>query len=160
MYYFWTQFCIQFQFLKKLKHIIFTELHCVKSVQIRSYFWSVFSCIQSEYRKILTRNNSVFGHFSRNVWVKNSSTSNFIQQQQQPQKPQKISLKHASQVAEEFSLPKKDLLPPNRQQIWPKDNCQYQFGVGKFRLFVFILLNTKNDNYPKNDSRYFSFQIN
>ena len=40
-------------------------LHCVKSVQIRSYFWSVFSCIQSEYRKIRTRNNSVFGHFSR-----------------------------------------------------------------------------------------------
>ena len=37
--------------------------HCVKSVQIRSYFWSVFSRIQ--YRKIRTRNNSVFGHFSR-----------------------------------------------------------------------------------------------
>ena len=45
----------------------------VKSVQIRSYFWSVFSCIsteygyllriQSEYRKIRTRNNSVFWHF-------------------------------------------------------------------------------------------------
>ena len=41
--------------------------HCVNSVQIRSYFWSVFSCIQSEYRKIRTRNNSVFGHFSRSV---------------------------------------------------------------------------------------------
>ena len=50
----------------------------MKSVQIRSYFWSVFSCIrteygdlrlnlriQYEYRKIRTRNNSVFGHFSR-----------------------------------------------------------------------------------------------
>ena len=23
--------------------------HCVKSVQIRSFFWSVFSCIQTEY---------------------------------------------------------------------------------------------------------------
>ena len=33
--------------------------------KIRSYFWSVFPCIQSEYRKILTRNNSVFGHFLR-----------------------------------------------------------------------------------------------
>ena len=32
--------------------------HYVKSVQIRSYFWS-------EYRKIRTRNNSLFGHFSR-----------------------------------------------------------------------------------------------
>ena len=38
--------------------------HCVKSVQIQSYFWSVFSCIRTEYRKIRTRNNSVFGHFS------------------------------------------------------------------------------------------------
>ena len=28
-------------------------------------FWSVFSCIRTEYRKIRTRNNSVFGHFSR-----------------------------------------------------------------------------------------------
>ena len=27
-------------------------------------FWAVFSCIQSEYRKIRTRKNSVFGHFS------------------------------------------------------------------------------------------------
>ena len=32
-------------------------LHCVKSVQIRSYFWSIFSCIRTEYRKIRTRNN-------------------------------------------------------------------------------------------------------
>ena len=40
---------------------------CVKSVQIRSYFWSVFSCIQSEYRKIRTRNNSAFRHFSCKV---------------------------------------------------------------------------------------------
>ena len=36
-------------------------LHCVKSVQIRSFFWSRFSCIQSEYRKIRTTKNSVFG---------------------------------------------------------------------------------------------------
>ena len=54
-------------------------MHCLKSAQIRSYFWSVFSCIrteygeilrilptQSEYRKKRTRNKSVFGHFSRN----------------------------------------------------------------------------------------------
>ena len=45
--------------------------HCVKSVQIQSYFWSVFSCIQTvnlhiqyKFRKIRTRNNSIFGHFS------------------------------------------------------------------------------------------------
>ena len=44
-----------------------SRLTCEKSVQIRSYFWSVFSCIRTEYRKMRTRNNSVFGHFSRNV---------------------------------------------------------------------------------------------
>ena len=27
--------------------------HCVKSVQIRSYFWSVFSCIRIEYGDLL-----------------------------------------------------------------------------------------------------------
>ena len=37
---------------------------CVKSVQIRNYFWSVF---QSESRKKRTRNSSVFGRFSRSV---------------------------------------------------------------------------------------------
>ena len=37
----------------------------VKSVQIPSFFWSVFSCIHSEDRKIRNRKNSVFGHFSR-----------------------------------------------------------------------------------------------
>ena len=42
---------------------------CVKSIQIRSYFWSVPSCIQSEYRKILIRNNSVFGRFSRSAMM-------------------------------------------------------------------------------------------
>ena len=41
--------------------------HCVKRVQIRSYFCPVFSCIQSKYRKIRTRNKSVIGHFSLSV---------------------------------------------------------------------------------------------
>ena len=38
---------------------------CVKSVQILSFFWSIFSCFRTEYRKIRTRNNFIFGHFSR-----------------------------------------------------------------------------------------------
>ena len=49
--------------------------HCVKSIQMRSYFWSeyrkirtrnnsVYLPIQSDNRKIRTRNNSIFGHFS------------------------------------------------------------------------------------------------
>ena len=29
------------------------SVHCVKSVQIRSFFWSVFSCIWTEYGEIL-----------------------------------------------------------------------------------------------------------
>ena len=37
--------------------------HHVKSVKIRSFFWSVFSRIQSKYEKIRTRKNLVFGHF-------------------------------------------------------------------------------------------------
>ena len=43
------------------------KLHCVKSVQIRSIFWSVFSRIRTEYGKIRTRKYSVFGHFSRSA---------------------------------------------------------------------------------------------
>ena len=35
-----------------------------ESVQIRSFFWPVFSRIQSECGKIRTRKTSVFGHFS------------------------------------------------------------------------------------------------
>ena len=38
-----------------LKFLVYQKentAHCVKSVQIRSFFWSAFSCIQSEYRKI------------------------------------------------------------------------------------------------------------
>ena len=34
--------------------------HCVKSAQIRSFFWSVFSRIRTEYGKLRTRKNSVF----------------------------------------------------------------------------------------------------
>ena len=34
---------------KRCTYFHFNYLHCVKSVQIRSYFWSVFSCIRIEY---------------------------------------------------------------------------------------------------------------
>ena len=49
---------------------MFSELSCVKSVQITSFFWIVFSSIQSEYRKIWTRKNSVFGNFLRSGYRK------------------------------------------------------------------------------------------
>ena len=47
------------------------DTYCVKNVQIQSFFWSVFSRIPSEYRKIWTRKNSVFRHFwhsERDQW--------------------------------------------------------------------------------------------
>ena len=45
-----------------------SSAHCVKSVQLRSVFWSLFSRIQSKYGKIRTRKNSVFRHFSHSGW--------------------------------------------------------------------------------------------
>ena len=47
-----------------------SELHCLKSVYIRSFFWSVFSRIRS-------RKNSVFGYFSA-VLAKKTLLANFI----------------------------------------------------------------------------------
>ena len=43
----------QFQSLRKRIQIRFT--HCVKSVQMRSFFWSVFSRIRTEYRDLLCK---------------------------------------------------------------------------------------------------------
>ena len=65
-----TEFRISSIFLKKLPQIdnCINVNHCVKSLQIRSYFWSLFSCIRTECRKIRTRNNSVFGQFSRSEY--------------------------------------------------------------------------------------------
>ena len=58
-------------------HNIFEEWHCVKSVPMRSFFWSVFSRIRTEYGEILVfspnvgkyepEKKSVFGHFSHSV---------------------------------------------------------------------------------------------
>ena len=55
-------------FLKKLGYFLtysIFSVYCIKSAQSRSFFWPVFSCIQSEYRKIRTRKSFVFGQFSR-----------------------------------------------------------------------------------------------
>ena len=40
----------------------------MKSVQIRRFFWSLFSCIQSKYRKLRSSKNSVYENFSSSVW--------------------------------------------------------------------------------------------
>ena len=55
--------CIMVCFQKRQNEFA-KDTHSVKIVHIRGFFWSVFSYIQSEYRKIQPRKNSVFGHFS------------------------------------------------------------------------------------------------
>ena len=42
------------------------------------FFWSVFSCIRTEYRKIRIRKYSVFWHFSRNEWFINFQSVSYI----------------------------------------------------------------------------------
>ena len=53
-------YCILRSSLWKLifQYVVRRKRHCMKTVQIWSFFWSVFFCIR-------TRKNSVFGHFSR-----------------------------------------------------------------------------------------------
>ena len=75
-----TKVYLAFSMIFKPSLTILHNCHCVKSVQIRSNVWSVFSRIrieygryfvslhiQSECGKIRTRNYSVFEHFSRSV---------------------------------------------------------------------------------------------
>ena len=58
------QYCTRHKIFQKYSPSISSIQHCVKCVQIRSFFWSVFPRIRTEYGKIRTRKNSVFGHFS------------------------------------------------------------------------------------------------
>ena len=41
------------------------NIHCLKSFQIRSFFWFVFYCSQSECRKIRTRKNYIWKLFTQ-----------------------------------------------------------------------------------------------
>ena len=51
----WIIFCqYHWNITKRLLRLTFGH-HRAKSVKIRSLFWSVFSCIWAEYRKIRTR---------------------------------------------------------------------------------------------------------
>ena len=61
--------CSFFSFTISRDTLIFID-HSMKSVQMRSFLWSVYSCIQSEYRKIRNRKiSAVFAHFSRSGHV-------------------------------------------------------------------------------------------
>ena len=48
-------------------HSKFRSLKTAWKVYKYEFFWSLFLCIRTKYRKIRTRKNSVFGHFSRSV---------------------------------------------------------------------------------------------
>ena len=74
------------------------DRYCLKIVQLRSFFWSVFSCIQIEYGDLRStfphsvriqentdQKNSIFGHFSRSevfailiIIPVNSSNSSYL----------------------------------------------------------------------------------
>ena len=56
-------------FFKNLDSQIFINSHCLKSVQIGSFFSFVFSYIRTEYRKMKTSKNSVSAHFWCSVVV-------------------------------------------------------------------------------------------
>ena len=43
----------------------FIIIHCVKSVQIRSFFWSVFSFIQTEYGDVDQKNLRIWTLFTQ-----------------------------------------------------------------------------------------------
>ena len=62
---------------KVKRNVIISNKHgqYVKCVQIRSCFWSVFSYIWTEYRKIRTKNNSAFGLSTQ--WVRMSSLMSY-----------------------------------------------------------------------------------
>ena len=51
-----------FKYWKVLVHLNL-QLHCLKSVQTRSFFWSAFSFIHTEYWKLQTRKSFIFGFF-------------------------------------------------------------------------------------------------
>ena len=59
----WTKNSNYYSLAIQLLKTISPRCLWVKSVQKWIFFWSVCSCIWTEYRKIRTGRNSVFGHF-------------------------------------------------------------------------------------------------
>ena len=56
--------CIHFRWLVRKQETISTKDFAFLIITLWSFFWSLFSRIWTEYGKIRTRNNSVFGRFS------------------------------------------------------------------------------------------------
>ena len=55
-----TNYCINYVNMIHLDHEFSRRIHCVKSVQIRSFFWSLFFCIRTEYGEISERENTEY----------------------------------------------------------------------------------------------------
>ena len=47
-----------FRLYVKVNSFMLLNYHCVKSVQLQSFFWSVFSGIRTEYRDLLRKSSS------------------------------------------------------------------------------------------------------
>ena len=67
--------CVFFAFYTSLLILMFP--HCVKSVQIRSFFWSIFSRIRTEYGEIRNISPYVFGHISHSAYRPKEHSSVF-----------------------------------------------------------------------------------
>ena len=51
----WLMILLSLETWSILRIVKSCELHCVKSVQIRSFFWSAFSCFWTEYGYLLRK---------------------------------------------------------------------------------------------------------
>ena len=89
-YYLCIRICLTLQ-RHNNRQLIYTAWKVSKRGVISSQHFPVFGlnteiyglnlCIQSEYRKIWTRNNSVFGHFSRSVRCSTGPQNLFLPQE-------------------------------------------------------------------------------
>ena len=115
--------------------------HCSKSVQIRSFFRSVFFCVWPECRKIPTRKNSVFGNFlssERVSLVAGITKSNFANLKPDSHLPKKIvlfaSMKAIFKMMKndfyfESSFHSQDILILNSQDIYGVRTANKQLAV-------------------------------
>ena len=91
-----------------------------ESVQIRSFFRSVFSHIQSKYGKIRIRKNSIFGHFSRS-----DVSHNFIQRNYLFSAMHRIYTTHRKIRFDEAAEQNKIWLLGNGRRDWPKYKAKH-----------------------------------
>ena len=110
-------------------------IHSMKSVQIRHFFWSVFFRIPTEYVKIQTRKNSVFGHFSHSAIVQNTCTKIYFQVKIIIIKKSSLHMTHGAVVQrcfEELLTMKNTVISPNFL-VWKFcGKVQFPHSFGQF----------------------------